>query len=123
MEIINLTPHAITLLDRAVCTPAPGGKFTADPSSTPTRVIAPSGKIARVSATEESVGELEGIPLVRMTFGAPIDLPSPEEGKFFIVSAMVKNACPGRTDLLVPAKQVVASDNPSRMLGCLALAR
>lgn len=75
-KILNLTPHSLTLR-------APDGTDT---------VIAPSGTVARVTATP---GELETIPGVPVpvarpdAFGDVEGLPEFEEGTIYIVSALV----------------------------------
>ena len=82
MNIVNLTPHPITAAGRE---------------------IPPSGQVARVSVSHEEVGALDGLPIYRAIFGPVEGLPSPEPGTAFIVSALVANAAPGRTDLYSPA--------------------
>lgn len=68
-DIINLTPHSLNF----------GGI-----------VIPPSGQIARVSVSRKKVGEINGIPAYVPEFGEVQGLPSPEEGKVFVVSALVR---------------------------------
>lgn len=87
MKIQNLTPHPITLQ-------SPNG----------TQTIQPSGTVARVSATPGQSKDVEGIPVPVAqpdTFGAVEGLPDPEEGTFYIVSAMV-GAHVKRADVLMP---------------------
>lgn len=52
------------------------------------------------------VGKAEEIPLYNTTFGNVVGLPSAEEGKFFIVSAIVRSAVPHRADIGSPADLV-----------------
>ena len=82
--MLNLTPHAITLI-------------AADGAET---VIPPSGIAARVSTTEEVVGEVAGMPVVTRRFGAVEGLP--DDGTPCIVSALVLSACPGRAGVYAP---------------------
>lgn len=77
---INLTPHVVVLND--------GTTFP------------PSGAVARVSATYSDFSP-DGIAEVR--FGEPVGLPAPKEDTLFIVSGLLKQACPTRTDLVSPA--------------------
>lgn len=77
--MINLTPHAICLL-------VAGEQIT----------IEASGQIARVSMTEEVVGTMHGLPVIRRIAGAVIGLPS--DGTPCIVSAMVLAAIPAGTE-------------------------
>lgn len=78
MKKINLTPHAIVLNDGTV--------------------FEPSGTVARVSASFEEVET----GMFRQVFGNVIDLPEPEEGTLFIVSALVFSAT-DRKDVIAPA--------------------
>lgn len=98
MSIINLTPHPITL---------------------PDRIIPPSGQIARVAVTQSDAGQHGGIPLVRGTYGQVQDLPEPSPGVLLVVSAMVRSACPDRSDLASPARMV--RDATGAIVGCDAL--
>lgn len=112
MEIRNMTPHAVTVLDN---------------NNKTIEVIAPSGMTIRLAQETEVVGSLAGIPLTQTKYGAPLvvseertsALPAVEEGVYYLVSAMIKNALPERTDFLVPAEQV--RDEAGRVIGCRSL--
>ena len=80
MNFVNLTPHPVVLND--------GTTFP------------PSGGVARVSATYSDF-DSNGVAVVK--FGEPVGLPSPRNGFVFIVSGLLKQACPQRTDLVSPA--------------------
>ena len=97
-KIINLTPHSINIIDKQ---------------------IPPSGKVARVSVTSKEAGTFAGIPLKIPTFGDVVDLPDPEPNTMFIVSALVRSACPKRKDLASPSDMV--RDEDGRIIGCRAL--
>jgi hypothetical protein len=105
--IKNLTPHAVVLIH-------------GDGS----RLEIPSSGAARAIQEDAIVGELEGIPLVRSTFGAPTGLPEWEEGVFLIVSAMTAKAAQaaGRRidDLLLTSGAV--RDAEGKIVGCTQLA-
>jgi hypothetical protein len=85
VKFINLTPHTIYLND--------GRKFE------------PSGQIARVSNQFKEVDLVDDVIIYEVTYGDIEGLPEPEEGKLFIVSAMVLEAGRkiGRNDLVAPA--------------------
>ena len=89
LTIINLTPHTIKINS--------GKEFP------------PSGMVARVSAqfSLTTSPELlkEEIYIYTVEYGEIEGLPEPEEGKLYIVSAMVLEAGKriGRNDLLAPA--------------------
>ena len=80
MNVINLTPHTVRLNN--------GTEYPA------------SGIVARVSATYSDFSP-DGIAEVR--FGEPVGLPAPKEDTMYIVSGLLKQACPQRTDLVSPA--------------------
>lgn len=80
MKFKNLTPHAVVLND---------GK-----------TIPASGVVARVSATYTDFSP-DGVAEVK--FGEPVGLPAPKGDTLFIVSGLLKQACPQRTDLVSPA--------------------
>lgn len=103
MTIVNLTPHTITIVRE-------NGNIE----------IAPSGVIPRVSVKTVPSGEIGGIPLFRNEYGNVVDLPDPVDGTLYVVSGLLKSACPNRTDLVVPARQI--RDEAGRIIGCEGLA-
>jgi hypothetical protein len=101
-KIVNLTPHPILfVLDE--------GKVMEFPSQ----------GVARVSEVSETIGSMNGLPIVRKKFGEVIGLPAPQNGVGLIVSAMVQSACPSRNDLFVPADLV--RDQQGKIIGCKSL--
>lgn len=80
MKFVNLTPHIVRLND--------GTEF------------APSGKIARVTSVYSSF-DANGIANVK--FGEVQNLPEPEDGIVYIVSALIAAACHARKDVVSPA--------------------
>lgn len=93
--IKNLTPHTVVL---------------------PGMVIQPSGIISRVSQSNTVIGNHDGIELVNTVFGAVENLPEPQNGVLYIVSAMVRMACPDRYDLASPGDLV--RDHDGNIIGC-----
>ncbi len=90
MQLMNLTPHDITYYV---------GK-------TPS-VFPKSGIVARVSQDNypsrlSENSEFDGLALVTSKYGEGIDLPLPQDGIVFIVSAIVRSAYPDRFDLISP---------------------
>jgi hypothetical protein len=106
--IINLTPHPRHLYKEN------GEVFT----------IAPTAPAARVSSVTEEVFKINGIPVTRTTFGDVENLPDPEEGTIFVVSMLVQQAAPNRTDLYRPdtGPQNVVRDGEGKIIGVRALA-
>lgn len=103
-NIINLTPHEVSII-------AEDGSVKA---------TFPSSGIARAEQHAELVGDLNGIELVTMKFGDPIDLPAPEEGTFLVVSIITANAAKacGRSvdDLIITADPV--RNDAGQIIGC-----
>ena len=103
MTITNLTPHALVFV-------------LADGSS---RSIAPSGAVARCRTVNSPAGDAEGIPLARVSYGAVEGLPEPAEGVLYVVSALVRAAVPGRSDVASPGDLV--RDPAGNVIGCRGL--
>ena len=106
-KFINLTPHDVNLV-----------------MESGTISIPKSGEIARVGATTETIGEIDGIPVVRTTFNPAevTGLPEPQDEVIFITSTLVAQAVAGiRDDVLVPANLV--RDENGVIIGAAALQR
>jgi hypothetical protein len=133
MKILNLTPHPCVVLAED-----PQGELEGTTGTGPSaeyrryRVVAtipPEGRVARAAQREETVGSVpvEGaeIPVVRMTYGEPVDLPGPQPGTFYFVSVLTTQAAAahGRTtaDLLFSGKSVRGRDG--RIIGLLSFAQ
>lgn len=95
-RFVNLTPHAVVVV---------GG---------PT--LPPSGSVARCASASVPAGEHGGVALSRVTFGAVEGLPDPEAGVVFVVSALVRAAVPGRSDVASPGDLV--RDAAGAVVGC-----
>jgi len=104
MELINLTPHEITIVGE-------DGKVIA--------TISPSGSVARVKTTQTIIGQVNDIPIVRTFFGDVEGLPEPEPNTVFIVSSMVAQAVPHRDDVVAPdtSPNGVVRDEEGRIVG------
>lgn len=101
LEVINCTPHDITIMNSKKI------------------VIEASGIVARVSTTISPSGMIGDIPLSKSKFGEVENLPEPKNHTRYIVSRMVMEACPERSDLLVPGECV--RDEEGRIIGCKSL--
>lgn len=82
MNIINLTPHAINIIN----------------GDTTTK-IDPSGTVARVSV---QVVATDNPMLYTQQYGDVQDLPAPQDNTIYIVSALVLARVPNRTDIYAP---------------------
>ena len=109
MAILNLTPHAVNIVKD-------GEELLSIP---------PSGVVARATQSDVTVGQVEGIEVVRTTFGDSTDLPDPVEGVWLVVSLATATAAKaaGRTvdDLLLTSGPV--RDVDGRIIGCQRFAR
>jgi len=103
-KIVNLTPHPLVIQ-------------RADGTS---ETIESSG-IARCATTETVVDEIDGIPVVRTSFGAVEGLPDASLDTVFVISSITAQAVPHRLDVLVPARPI--RDEKGRIVACAALGR
>lgn len=105
MQIINLTPHTVTVNGTA---------------------IPPDGRVPRVGEVVKPAGEITlpggaTVPVVTVRPGAVEGLPAPQPDTMLIVSRMVAEAAPERRDLVVPHGLV--RDGQGRVVGCAQLAQ
>ena len=108
MALVNLTPHALTILPRE-------GEAV---------VLPPSGAVARVTTARAVVATLAGgIEVFETSFGEVTGLPEPREGETFVVSALVAGhpSVRSRTDVLSPGELVRGPDG--QPVGCRGLSR
>ena len=103
--LVNRTPHPVTIVDD---------------DNNIIRVIEVSGlPPIRLKSSIVSTGDVDGVKLSKTVFGQAENLPEKEDGVYHIVSQLVKNACPNRDDLLVPAE--VVRDENGNIIGCRSL--
>ena len=100
--LMNLTPHDVVIVR----------------DGAPNIVLPRGHKVPRVLASHRPVGDVHGIPCMRAEYGEAVDLPpyDREADMLYIVSAMVRAAAPGRTDLASPGDLV--RDATGVVLGC-----
>ena len=103
IEVINCTPHDINII-------LDNGENI---------VIEASGIVARVSTVLSPRGMIGNIPLSETRFGEVENLPEPKYGTRYLVSRLVMEACPERSDLLVPGECV--RDEEGKIIGCKTL--
>ena len=101
ITIINLTPHPVNLLD-------------VDANVV---ITFHSEGLARCSQNDIIIGKLnKDIILTKTSYGEVIGLPEQSPRTFYIVSRLVRNALPNRTDLLVPNQLI--RDSEGQIVGC-----
>lgn len=104
MNLVNLTPHEITVI-------TDDGKEIKIP---------PSGRIARILTKDEKVGEVNGISMYETKLVEVQDLPEPMPNTLFIVSVVVAEKV-RRSDVLAPYSLV--RDENGTVKGCRGLCR
>jgi hypothetical protein len=99
MQLVNLTPHPVQVM-------RVNGTF----------IELPKGSIVpRLATTETVIGEIDGAKIVKTIFGATVDLPEAADDTILIVSRLVKDANPGRTDLVCPGAAL--RDETGKIIG------
>ena len=103
MNIINLTPHTINIIN---------GETTTK--------IDPSGTIARVSV---QVVATDNPMLYTQQYGDVQDLPAPQDDTIYIVSALVLARVPDRTDVYAPLTAQAVRNDAGQIIGVPGLVR
>lgn len=104
----NLTPHEVCIYKLNGTTPDLDV------------VIEAGEEVARVSCEYQKVDKrVDGIDLYRTVFGEVTGLPEYSDGVYLLVSAMVREALPLRSDLVSPG-QLLRNDE-GHVIGCLGL--
>lgn len=115
-QLVNRTPHAVRLL-RQDGTPL----CDLPPASVPARCREIRHGAGTLALGDSARGDGEAVvPLVRVGFADVTGLPAPSPNTWHIVSRLVADALPHRTDLLVPHD--VTRDADGQITGCRALA-
>lgn len=106
MKVVNLTPHDVVI-------------YNDEGEIIKTYPKTEEEKVARIQDSITITGEIDGVPVGEITYGAPIDLPEPQDGVYYIVSLVVRQALPHRKDLLSPdtSPAGVVRDEQGRILG------
>ena len=113
MKVINLTPHAINVVDKETKEILITFPKSENPARLPTSTV--------VSHNIE-INEIS-IPVTKTAFdyNTATNLPLTQEGNvFYIVSRIILSAFPERNDLLVPNELV--RDASGNIIGCSSLA-
>ena len=79
------------------------------------------GEPIRVSCESRKVDTIEGVDIYENIYGEVTGLPEYEEGVYYVVSAMVRQALPNRKDLLSPGQLI--RNEQGQPVGCLGLVR
>ena len=107
MEILNLTPHPVNIINGE-------GVMTA--------TFPVAGPAPRLAELVESLPAVDGLPVNKVSYSEEItNLPAPHKGVLLIVSRITAAAVTGREDILFPHGEV--RDENGRILGVRALGR
>lgn len=111
MKLINLTPHDINILM----------KEDQPPFSMSHKTIPKSGKVARCETVNTLIGYMgTTVPIYQTSYGQVTGLPEQQAGVYYLVAAVVAQACKNtRHDLLVPSGFV--RDEDGNIIGCTSL--
>lgn len=117
--IINRTPHPVNLLN-----PDNSVRFCWVPEGEPIRLAQETCKMGELTYDKPIENDDENevfinVPLTWTKFGST-NLPEQQDDVYYIVSALVKNAFPDRTDLLIPNE--IVRDEGNNVIGCRSFA-
>lgn len=108
IKIVNLTPHAINFIGE-------NGEIM---------LTVESSGVARAAQTRKTIGYAGmgdfKIPINHSKYGEVENLPDPQNGVIYIVSALTAQAVPNRSDVFITDDAV--RDESGRVIGCKAIA-
>lgn len=102
-HIVNLTPHALNIQRE-------DGTMLEIP---------PSGTVARVTETREARSSVAGIAVTAAVYGEVENLPEPQTGTIYVVSALVLQRTTNRPDVFAPGPAL--RDEAGKIIGCVGL--
>ncbi len=106
MTIVNLTPHKITISSKDCSI-----QLTLPSEDNP----------ARCEEVTKHLEEFDGFPVVLKSYGEVENLPNPEKEVLYLVSMMVREACPDRKDLASPGDLYRNEDGEVMWAGSLVI--
>ena len=104
MNFVNLTPHTIKVVD------GEGNIVISVPAS---------GNIARVTVSNQLVETVDGVEIYRAVMGAVVGIPEVASDTIYIVSMVVRQEVPNRSDVASPGELV--RDGSGNPVGCRGL--
>lgn len=104
MDIVNLTPHEVTFLDK---------------HNNVIQTIPSSGKVARLSSNTITTDYINGIPVTETHFGEIENLPDPKPNTIYITSSLVAQNVMMRDDIYIPNESV--RNEQGQIIGCRSL--
>lgn len=123
--VINCTPHDVVTYGVTSCMLQDGRPYIREEGEEypePLRVYPAAKEPARVILERKLVGAVDGRILIYRWFTEDIvNLPEPKTDTYYIVSKMVAQACPERTDLIFPG--TVVRNGSGDVVGCIDFSR
>jgi glucose-6-phosphate dehydrogenase assembly protein OpcA len=104
MKVINLTPHDLNLYKGGECV----------------ETIKSEG-FARAEQVNTHIGNINGYPLSKVTYGEAENMPEPKSGAIYVVSSITAQALKHRNDVVTPTGMV--RDENGRIIGCTGFAK
>jgi hypothetical protein len=104
MKVINLTPHDLNLYKE--------GELVE---------TIPSQGFARARQINTHIGNINGYPLSKVTYGETENMPAPQKGVIYVVSSITAQASIDRDDVVTPTGMV--RDENGRIIGCTGFAK
>ena len=125
LNIINLTPHDITILRKTYITMGTERKIKWEPAL----ILQPSGQVLTCMANTEQEALVKTnnpdtsyqVSLTYTTYTPPEDLPEFKPDTIYIVSEVVARLCPERNDFRI-VNGLLRGEN-GKVLGCRSLGR
>ena len=124
LNIINCTPHEVVIYETSDCYMRDGSLYLRDDEEEfpqPFLTYPASKEPARVTFVQRADGMADGILIYRWFPDEIVNLPEPKPDTYYIVSKMVAQACPERTDLIFPGTVVCDADD--HIVGCIDFSR
>lgn len=123
--VINLTSHEVVIYSSTDCVLRDGKLFLREEEEEaglqPLRAYPAAEVPARVVVDYENDGVADGICIFRLEVKDILGLPEPKKDTWYIVSKIVAQACPERSDLLIP--DGIVRDKSGAVVGCVNFSR
>ena len=122
--VINCTPHNINIYTTSDCYMRDGFLYLRDDEEKfpkPFRTYPAAKEPTRANFAQKVEDMADGILVYRWFPEEVVNLPDPKPGTFYIVSKMLAQACPERTDLIFPG--TVVRDADDHIVGCIDFSR
>lgn len=124
LNIINCTPHEVVIYSTSDCYMRDGFLYLRDDEEEflqPFLTFPAAKEPARATFAQKLAGMADGTLIYRWVPREITGLPDAKPGTWYIVSKIVAQACPERTDLIIPGTMVRSTDD--HVVGCIDFSR